>query len=467
MKLKQLFLASLALASLASCSDNEGGVDIPDYKLIETSLSISAIPNVGTITRASELKDSETEVGAKGEAFVNTLTAIVFNDDEAGLFSAIKTVKSTDGKSLDKIEDIVVKVQALEAGEVSTSAFKVVLIANVDNIEAPKDWATFESSNFSGILNYTFGGVNGEKQTQYLPMSSAVMKVKGLVAGTEYDNWIDTPTAIKVTPVKNVSNAKVTIVDNKVNQDAPDGEEYKVAEANRISLIRYMARVQLESLSANFTQNYEDAKFELTSVSLANVSNASLFVDGGSGLQCVLGSGENGAYADNAFYRGCPDKIVRADYYLAEGVYNAEIFSKSDYSDVVVDNKNTVEFADATTTTDKAVSMAQFYAFEFGSYDIAKDDNTGLSGNTAYTMLIITGNITGVGPTKEARSFRIPIKHDANTNGVKRNYIYKVHATLTGEGTDNPDKNMLNAFVSFSIDVEQWQVIKQTETDVN
>lgn len=467
MKIKQLFLASLALASLASCSDNEGGVDIPDYKLIETSLSISAIPNVGTITRASSVEEGEAEEGAKGEAFVNTLTAIVFNDDEAGLFSAIKTVKSTDGESLDKIEDIVVKVQALEAGEVSTSAFKVVLIANVDNIEAPKNWADFQELSFSGIDKYTFNGVNDKNQNQYLPMSSAVMEVTGLVAGTEYDNWIDTPTGIKVTPVKNENNTQVTIVNKKVDPSSPDGEIYKVDDVNKISLIRYMARVQLESLSANFTQNYEDAQFELTSVSLANVSNASLFVDGGSGLQCVLGSGANGAYASNAFYRGYPEEIVRADYYLAKGEYNAGIFSKSGYSNVVVDNKNKVEFADATTTNNKEVSMAQFYAFEFGSYGIAKDDNSGLSGNTAYTMLIITGNITGVGPTKEARSFRIPIKHDSNTNGVKRNYIYKIHATLTGEGTDNPDKNMLNACLSFSIDVQPWQVIKQVEDDVN
>ena len=84
-----------------------------------------------------------------------------------------------------------------------------------------------------------------------------------------------------------------------------------------------------------------------------------------------------------------------------------------------------------------------------------------------YTSLLLEGEWTNAGVQGSKRYFRIPIKHGANIYGVKRNYIYKVNATLTGEGTDNPDKSMLNTFVSFSISVQDWHVKKQIEDDVN
>ena len=47
------------------------------------------------------------------------------------------------------------------------------------------------------------------------------------------------------------------------------------------------------------------------------------------------------------------------------------------------------------------------------------------------------------------------------------NTIYKIYATITGEGSKDPDTSELNACISFSIKVEPWTVITQTETDVN
>lgn len=45
--------------------------------------------------------------------------------------------------------------------------------------------------------------------------------------------------------------------------------------------------------------------------------------------------------------------------------------------------------------------------------------------------------------------------------------LSKIYATITGEGSKDPDTSELNACISFSIKVEPWKVITQTETDVN
>ena len=108
----------------------------------------------------------------------------------------------------------------------------------------------------------------------------------------------------------------------------------------------------------------------------------------------------------------------------------------------------------------------------------ADDPNNGgsLSG-MIQTMLILRGNWYPNGKTeglgndmvKRDRYYRIPIKQDATSGiiGVQRNTIYKIYATITGEGSKDPDTSELNACISFSIKVEPWTLITQTETDVN
>lgn len=467
MKLKHLFLAALAVGTFASCSNDGDGLDAPVYKDIDTYISLTTTPKT-TVTKASSVESGDTEKGSKGEQFINTLTALVF-DEATGNFVTKVTSTSKEGKSLDKIENIIVKVKAEEAGDISTSSFNVVLVANVANIPDPTSLEDFKSKHFDGISNYTFAEVNGTSQTQYLPMGSSVVTVRNLVAGTAYDNWIKASATDNIPVyVENNSNKILAIANNKVNTDAALGDEYDVKEADQIALTRYVARVQLESLDANFTENWSNAQFHLTNVALANVSNASRFVENESSFEYVLGQGTNGAYADNAFYRGYPATINRADYYLANGEYDSNSLAKT-YSGITISNTSGTTFKDATTGTPNVSNeMAQFYAFEFEGYGIKNDDAEKVA-NEVNTLLIITGKISGVSGINpdEERSFRIPIKHDSNTKAVKRNYIYKVNATLTGTGTPNPDETLLNAFMSFTIKVEPWNVITQTEDDVN
>ena len=124
--------------------------------------------------------------------------------------------------------------------------------------------------------------------------------------------------------------------------------------------------------------------------------------------------------------------------------------------------------------------MPQFYVFEMKGNKSMLPDPTNTSDSPSgeiQTMLILRGNWYPNGKTeglgndvvKRDRYYRIPIKQDATSGviGVQRNTIYKIYATITGEGSKDPDTSELNACISFSIKVEPWKVIMQTEDDVN
>ena len=75
------------------------------------------------------------ESGSNNEQFINELTAYLFyvdngENEDAYKFAAMKTVSSTDGNSVKTIEDIVVKVKATAAGELSDTQLAVVFLAN-------------------------------------------------------------------------------------------------------------------------------------------------------------------------------------------------------------------------------------------------------------------------------------------------------------------------------------------------
>ena len=143
--------------------------------------------------------------------------------------------------------------------------------------------------------------------------------------------------------------------------------------------------------------------------------------------------------------------------------------------------KNWFSFNDQTIRGDEQgrKDMPQFYVFEMkGDKDMPSDPGkSDTPSGYIQTMLILRGDWYPKGKTeglgndvvKKDRYYRIPIKQDAASGiiGVQRNTIYKIYATITGEGSKDPDTSELNACISFSIKVEPWTVITQTETDVN
>ena len=466
MKFKHLLLASLGVCAFASCSDNNAPKEI-EYKDFDAQLSISAVP-MNEITKASTVEPGDDEIGTVNEQYVHTLTAYVFNsvdDSYAGMGTA--TAKDNTS-SVDRVENILIKVKAEKAGDISTSSkFKVVLLANVKLESTPVKLS--DLAFFTGIENYSFEGVKAGNA--YLPMGSKVFEISNLAAGVDYNNWVK-GSSIEYT--KKESGKKLVPSDGSV-ANAPEGNKYEISEDDRIALTRYVARVQLETLGADFTNGNEKAEFKLTKVHLANVSNASKYL--GDNFQYVIGGDETvGSYDQKkAFMRGDFD-FDRVDYYLAAGGKQSSLTKDYSKQNIVLKNKNTIKFNDATIAENKKTDlledvpeMAQLYAFELDGFKIGKETEAKAEVETAdiYTSLVLEGEWTNAGVQGSKRYFRIPIKHGANIYGVKRNYIYKVNATLTGEGTDNPDKSMLNTFVSFSISVQDWHVKKQIEDDVN
>lgn len=498
MKFKHLFLTALAVASLASCSDDDGP-DAPVFQQVDTYLSIQATPNMGLSSKSGNVTRTvadgdDTESGTDREQFINTLTAFVFNEDGSLAGVGKATAAENEGNSVERIEKILVKVNALKVGDVSTTTLKIVLLANITGIQTPATLEELQGMAFSGISTYSFNTLHGDGDTYKnaaLPMSSSIVEVKGnIIAGTAYNNWIEIKSEGTDVTWVGADDYKVNMDDSGKPMLGDDGlptisstdsyDKISVNNENKIALTRYVARIQLESLSTAFTDNNVNASFQLKSVAVANVSNASRYFSETNGFQYILGTiseeATGGNYdATNAFFRGYPEEFERADYYLAKGsVSDAFIYDYSSKEISINNQSDEVTFYDKTRVKDDSYEvtasepeMAQFYVFEFNGYKINKDETEEQIDKGISTLLVIVGDITNNGITKKNRSFRIPIEHQTGSYAVKRNYIYKVNATLTGEGTDNPDKNMLNAYVSFTIHVEDWKVVKQTENDVN
>lgn len=489
MKLKHLFLTALVVGSLASCSKDDDGPNEPIYQKIDTYLTISATSNNGIVMKSvvDEGLDEENKQLLTNEAFINKLTAYVFYNEGEKRFAAKETASARDGKPVDRIEDIIVKVDATEAGAISKTSLLVVLLANVDLDKDPENYSDLENSIISGIDKYSVDDLTHNSTPNYLPMSSKVIEIGAntLAAGTDYDNWITLENeSAKVTNTtqkgKNENVLPVLVPNSGSVKDVTSNSNLTVSEIGdkaKITLTRYVARIQLEGLDCNFIGNYENATFTVKTVSIANASNSSkLLGEGNFALQNVLGqTGAAGVYDQtNAFFRGYPAMIDRVDYYLAAGAQK-NVLKKEYENGLVIKNGTSVLFKGADKAGEGAPEMAKFYVFEFQKFAIGQDsgakegEKLGANGTKdIYTTLIISGEWEN-GAIKGTRNFRIPIKstEGADGEGVMRNNVYKVSATLTGEGTDNPDKNMLNACISFSVQVMPWKVITQTETDVN
>ena len=88
-------------------------------------------------------------------------------------------------------------------------------------------------------------------------------------------------------------------------------------------------------------------------------------------------------------------------------------------------------------------------------------------GGAYQTRLIIAGNYYDGNQSKGTRYFHIPLKLVGDAGNVASNKFFKVSATITGEGSPNPDEILENACINFSIEVAPWNVVEQTEDDTN
>lgn len=506
MKLRHLLLASFAACAFASCSDDSSnGIEIPEenYQMIDANLSLTATALDGIQTKAA------TDKGSSNEQFINELTAYLFyvdngGDEDAYKFAAMKTVTSDGDNSVKTIEDIVVKVKATAAGELSDTQLAVIFLANTKLATPPSKLGDVKAAKLESLVDFMkVHPVPGGTQT-YVPMFSQIVMIGGgsskLLAGTTYDNWVKGSTTPSIIYTNNAAVGSAHKEIEKRSEAAEWTEKTSsydpasIPDADKIPLTRHVARVQLQAIDCDFKNNYANASFELTHVYIANASNTSLIYAGAEPYSL-----------DNAtaYSHGC--RYTRDDYFLVEGSENVTslqwtmdagidiAMTSHDHSENIkggtinYDGDHWFKFDDQTIEGDEGndpnnrhKEMPQFYVFEMkGDKSMPSDlDKSDSPSGKIQTMLILRGNWYPNGKTvgvedkdlvKKDRYYRIPIKQDATSGviGVQRNTIYKIYATITGEGSKDPDTSELNACISFSIKVEPWTVIEQHEDDVN
>lgn len=505
MKLRHLLLASFAACTFASCSDDSSnGIEIPEenYQMIDANVSLTATALDGIQTKAT------TEPGSDKEQFINELTAYLFyvdnGEEDAYKFAAMKTVTSDGTNSVKTIEDIVVKVKATAPDELSDTQLAVVFLANTKLTTPPSKLGDVKVAQLESLVDFTQVHPASVAGTQtYVPMFSQIVTIGGgdhkLLAGIKHDNWVKGSTTPSIIYTNNaVVGAAHKEIEKKSGAEGwtektSSYDPANIPDEDKIPLTRHVARVQLQAIDCDFRNNYANASFELTDVYIANASNTSL----------IYADAEPYSL-DNAttYSHGC--SYHRDDYFLVGG--SIDIPSLHWTMDAGVDiamtghdhSKNikggTIDydgsywfkFDDQTIKGDEGngpnnrrKEMPQFYVFEMkGNKSMLSDPGKSDSpSGKIQTMLILRGNWYPNGKTeglgndvvKRDRYYRIPIKQDAASDiiGVQRNTIYKIYATITGEGSKDPDTSELNACISFSIKVEPWKVITQTEDDVN
>lgn len=433
MKLKNLFLASLAVCTMASCSKDDDGISGPQ----EVDAYISFASTTDVMVKASA--DPNDATGTGKEAKVQSLTAYVF--DANGKYVISKHVSlaanalagtkgedfSTEGtgadESIKSIRGIHVKVENPKTGATSATKFKVVFLANMAPLSATT-LNDLKAATTPSINTFNVSAVGAS----YLPMHAEV-DVTNLTPSTDTEhimNWYKSGSSWdisqKVAAGSNVSHAG----------SIPTG-------AGAVTLTRSIARVQFTSLSANFTAlQYQNLNFAIDSIYLANVRETAT----------VVGTENTKA----SYFRGGPDKfeIIQSLIDPTAGNTNSNLLEK--YTGKTLSNANSLDT--------KALGFDKYI-----------NVNSPTSIDQGYqTRLVITGTLSDGSKPIGKKYFHIPLKMPKSSTGignVDSNKFFKITATITGEGSPNPDEILENACIDFAVKVVNWVVIDQIENDTN
>lgn len=425
MKLRNIFLASLAVCTMASCSKDNDGIDTPKAP-VDAYVSFSATALTQQSKATVPVGDVE-GLNIKNEKIIKTLRAYIFRATDGVLAGQgeVRAENMQDNSSVETIGHIVVKVTP-EADETAATAdqFVAVLLANTEDVSIGNLSDLENSTLTKSIENYTPG-------VSFLPMVSSKIYFTGLIPydkekDIHRENWAPQGgTAGSPVQVKYSSDEALTVP----------------TDYDKVKLNRLVARVQVEALTFNIKENYENATFELDTISLVNVRSKASF-DAGVG-DYVKGYQSPG-YAEVQKWI-CPGSVVKKE--LAQ-----EFDSK--YADIK-DAGKTFNF-----NTDNNYKADKFYCYAF--------PNAPKTDGTYETALLITGKFqrNSAAPV-ETKNFRVILKDKDKSAEVLANTVYKLTVNVTGEGSKNEDNIELNAHVAATIEVAPWNVIEQNEEDTN
>ena len=261
MKLRNIFLAGLAVCTMASCSKDE---TIDYSQMGEVDAYVSFGVTAALQTKASVDTDGN-EIKEK-EARVQKLTALIFKGtDDNATFVTSKTETATGEETISQIKHLVVKVTPNAEGTSSNDDFIVVFLGNCKDISTPATLGGVKNAVLTESADsYAIGSV--------LPMVSKEIKIKGLRpnikkedGSTEwYENWVKNNGGV-------IANTIVSSVDPET---PPSGYE----STDHVVLTRLISRVQVESVKLRLTE-YPGASITLKKIALANVKTQSKFAE--------------------------------------------------------------------------------------------------------------------------------------------------------------------------------------------
>lgn len=433
MKLRNLFLSTLVVCVCASCSKDDDSIKGP-VEPVDAYISIAATSLTQTKAALPTLREEstgetpKTDIGSDDEKFISTLTAYVFKDEEGdNSLSAIGTAKSENNQSVTEITHIPIKVtpDQTDPTNPSSSKFIVILVAN-GKLLTPKNLEEFKTLTLTDDISTCIENKRLPMVSESIPCQGLIPIVKGTGedgTSTSYaENWV-------------TKNGEIISVKGTTDPSS------KPKDVTPIELTRLVARVQVDKITFNYPD--ELAQFELENLSIVNVHSTSTFEGGNGGY--VKG------YKSNKYSPA--DEWISVDSPIKGNlaqVYNECILGKGE-----------------TESIDWSVETVKPTYPQFISYAFSNPEDV-----DHKTALLISGKFIrnlNAPDVKETRNFRVFLDDPKDSAGpmVKRNHIYKLNVTITGEGSSNEDKIELNAHVSAEITVANWSIIEQTEEDAN
>lgn len=447
MKLRNIFLAGLAVCTMASCS-NDDEINQGPQQQVDAMVSFGITTDV--ITRATT--DRGEQEGSINENFVKELTALIF-DADGKLVGRKDTVQPDNIKdqSINKIEHVTIKVTPSNGSDgKSNETFQAVLIANasktVANVTRLSDLE--DGTAALELEDYSKGMIDGSVR---LPMASKTLSFTGIkpLGDNHTENWIYQEGGDKIGIVERIDPDK--------------------AQSLVIPLYRLVARIDLQKVSIH--KEATDLDFILTRVFLANVASKSpvkyLTEEKNTLVETDTNSTGNlwkGFQSDSFKIKDSKNLIIPGE--KTSGEIESDGIVKSYLSKAWDDNyftldlmRSSIQF-DGLKDKEGAGHEDPFYFYIFAK-PFAPD-------NHYDTRLVLEGLFRRTPTSKpELRHFHVVFNDTNGVNGVKANNIYKITVYFTGEGSPNENEMLLNAHISAQIEVAAWNVIEQKEEDIN
>lgn len=222
-----------------------------------------------------------------------------------------------------------------------------------------------------------------------------------------------------------------------VMTNIPENQTIKIGENSiEAKVKRVVARVELSKLKVdwqdNDLQNIKGLEFRLSQVFLANVRPQSHFFD-----VPVEGAGTS-MEIKNGYLCGIEK------YYSGGDIASDNKFADYLHKDSAVVVKSTKE---------NHTNLAKFYAMT----------NSDTKTDPYPVILYIKGSLYDGDnkPVLTDRYYRIKL-----ANGVKRNTIYRIEATIQGKGSPEPGDNKENIDLSATITVKTWDNVMLDEITI-